>query len=105
MTKKDLLIGGWVGIGQLLVEALQTAQCINNRIFVIKSFKMTNFTNVELYRGQYPDRVVPNSKTFTSTVQRLSESGKFYPRMEDRGRDRSQILEGVEANPGITTLG
>jgi hypothetical protein len=24
-----------------------------------------------LYREQFPDRLVPNSKTFTSTVQRL----------------------------------
>jgi hypothetical protein len=81
MTKKDLLIGGWVGVGQLLVAARQTVQCINTRVFVITSFKMANFTNVELtdmvllydaaddnavqaqilYREQFPQKVVPNS--------------------------------------------
>jgi hypothetical protein len=81
MPKKDLLIGGWVGVGQLLVAARQTVQCINNRVFVITSFKMANFTNVELtdmvllcdaaddnavqaqilYREQFPQKVVPNS--------------------------------------------
>jgi hypothetical protein len=106
MTKKDLLIGGRIDASQLLVAARQTVQCssvvINNRVFVIKSFKMANFTSVELtdircggwqrsagqilYRGQFPG-VVPNLKTFTSTVQRLRETGNFYPRMEDRDRD------------------
>jgi hypothetical protein len=37
MTKKDLLIGGWGGVGQVLVAALQTVQC--SSVFVIKSFK------------------------------------------------------------------
>jgi hypothetical protein len=27
MTEKDLFIGGWVGLGQLLVSARQTVQC------------------------------------------------------------------------------
>jgi hypothetical protein len=54
MTKKDLLIGGWVGVSQLqsVISCSSTngemQQCINNRVFVIKSFKMLNFTNVEL---------------------------------------------------------
>jgi hypothetical protein len=64
-----------------------------------------------LYREQFPDRVVPNSKTFTSPVQRLRDTGKFHPRTQDRGRDRSQrvldvepqILEAVEANSGKST--
>jgi hypothetical protein len=51
----------------------------------------------------YPDRVVPNSKTFTSTVQGLRDTGKFRPRTEDRGRDHSQILEAVEENRGTST--
>jgi hypothetical protein len=64
-----------------------------------------------LYREQFPDRVVPNSKTFTSPVQRLRDTGKFHTRTQDRGRDRSQrvqdvepqILEAVEANSGTST--
>jgi hypothetical protein len=50
MTKKDLLIGGWVGVSQLLVAARQTLHCtsINNGVFVIKKVKVPNFTNVEL---------------------------------------------------------
>jgi hypothetical protein len=48
MTKKDLFIGSWVDVGQLLVAARQTVQCINNRVFVIKLFKVPIFTNVEL---------------------------------------------------------
>jgi hypothetical protein len=43
-----------------------------------------------LYREQFLYRVVPNSKTFTFTVQRLKDTGKFHPRTEDRGTDRSQ---------------
>ncbi|KAJ3630583.1 hypothetical protein MTP99_011775 [Tenebrio molitor] len=46
-----------------------------------------------LFREQFPDRVVLNSKTFTSTVQRLKDTGKFHPRTEDRGRDRSQYAK------------
>jgi hypothetical protein len=39
MTEKDLLIRDWVGAGQLLVAAQQTVQqCINNHVFVVKSF-------------------------------------------------------------------
>jgi hypothetical protein len=42
-----------------------------------------------LYREQFPDRVVPNSKTFTFTVQRLRDTRKFHPRSENRRRDPS----------------
>jgi hypothetical protein len=124
--KKGSPYGGWVGIGQLLIAARQTVyQCINNSVSVIKLFKMPDFTSVELtdmvlaygavqakilYREQFPDRVIPNSKTFTSTVQRLRETGKFHSR-RDRGRNRPQrvlddepqILEVVEANSEIST--
>jgi hypothetical protein len=34
MTKKDLFIGGWVGLGQLLVAARQTMQCCSVLIIV-----------------------------------------------------------------------
>jgi hypothetical protein len=91
---------------------------------------MPDFTNVELtdmvlaygaagghavqaqilYREQFPGRVVSNSKTFTFSVQRLRETGKFHSR-RDRGRNRPQrvlddepqILEVVEANSEIST--
>jgi hypothetical protein len=33
MTKKDLVIGGWVGLGQLLVAARQTVQ--RNNVLII----------------------------------------------------------------------
>jgi hypothetical protein len=60
MTKKDLLIEGWIGVSQLLVAARQTVQYssvhINTRVFIIKSFKMPNFTNVELING-YGSRI------------------------------------------------
>jgi hypothetical protein len=49
-----------------------------------------------LYQEQFPDRVVPNSKTFTFTVQRLTDTGKFHPRTEDRGRDRSHRVLDLE---------
>jgi hypothetical protein len=56
---------------------------------------------------QFPHRVVPNSKTFTSTVQWLRDTGKFHPRTEDRSQRvldvEPQILETVEANPGRST--
>jgi hypothetical protein len=38
MTKKDLLMGGWVGLGQF--SALQTVQCINNNRINIKFYKV-----------------------------------------------------------------
>jgi hypothetical protein len=53
MTKKDLFIGGWVGIGQLLVAARQTMHCssvFDNLVFVLvptffryNSVSMSNF--------------------------------------------------------------
>jgi hypothetical protein len=56
---------------------------------------------------QFPHRVVPNSKTFTSTVQWLRDTGKFHPRTEDRSQRvldvEPQSLETVEANPGRST--
>jgi hypothetical protein len=50
MTKKNLLIRGWVGVSRFSCSSTNGAvqQCINNRLFVTKSFKMPNFTNVEL---------------------------------------------------------
>jgi dihydroorotase-like cyclic amidohydrolase len=81
----------------------------DNRVFVIKSFKMGNFTNVELTDMvlayvRRRRRVATRSKRkyysgksfqtgFTSTVQRLKDTGKFHPRTEDRGRDRSQYAK------------
>jgi hypothetical protein len=52
MTKKDLLIGGWVGVGQV-VAALQTVQC--SSVFVIKSFKcqILQFTEMVLKHKCY----------------------------------------------------
>jgi hypothetical protein len=43
----------------------------------------------------YRDRVVPNSKTFTSTVavQRLRDTREFHPRTENRGKDCSQRVD------------
>jgi hypothetical protein len=56
-----------------------------------------------LFPEEFPNRLVPNSKTFTSTVQRLWDTGKFHPRTEDRGRGRSQIFEAVEKKPETST--
>jgi hypothetical protein len=78
---------------------------------------MPNFTNVELtdmvvaYGAEggnantVPGTVSRQSCTyiFTSTVQGLRHTGKLHPRTEDRSRDRSQILEAVEANRRTTT--
>jgi hypothetical protein len=44
MTKKDLLIGGWVGLGQF--SALQTVHCIND-----------NRINIKFYKVEYGARV------------------------------------------------
>jgi hypothetical protein len=98
MTKKDdLLIGGWVGVDQLLVAALQTVQRSNILTIVylllirlkcefykrgINEYCAACGNAVQeqiLYREQFPERVVPNSKTFTSTVQRLRcHMGAFF---------------------------
>jgi hypothetical protein len=60
MTKKDLFIGGWVGIGQLLVAARQTMHCssvFNNPVFVLvptffryNSVSMSNFLTHNRFR-------------------------------------------------------
>jgi ABC-type phosphate/phosphonate transport system permease subunit len=63
MTKKDLFIGGWVGIGQLLVAARQTVQCSSVLIIV---YLLLN-TNVEL-TNTYGSRVRCGSNT-TNTEQ------------------------------------
>jgi hypothetical protein len=76
VTKKNLLIVGWVGVGQLLVAARQTVQCSRALIIVYLLLNRLrcgaaggNVIQAQiLYREQFPDRVVPNSKTFTSTV-------------------------------------
>ncbi|KAJ8943798.1 hypothetical protein NQ318_012443 [Aromia moschata] len=92
---------------------------------------MPNFTNQELtdivlcygasgnnalqaqrrYQQMFPNRQVPDVRTFVSTVQRLRDYGSFAPGVHDRGRTRSrrvmdaeeQILEAVEDDPSLST--
>ncbi|KAJ3661726.1 hypothetical protein Zmor_006113 [Zophobas morio] len=63
-----------------------------------------------LYQEAFPERRLPNHKTFANVVQRLRENGKFQPRFSDRGRERTErtldaeeeILNVVENDPGIS---
>ncbi|KAJ8962876.1 hypothetical protein NQ318_001284 [Aromia moschata] len=93
---------------------------------------MPNFTNQELtdivlcygafgnnalqaqrrYQQMFPNRQVPDVRTFVSTVQRLRDYGSFAPRVHDRGRRtrsrrvmdaEEQILEAVEDDPSLST--
>jgi hypothetical protein len=60
MTEKDLLIRDWVGAGQLLVAAQQTVQqCINNNVFVVKSFSFVVTTYV-LWRPKISSVIFPS---------------------------------------------
>ncbi|EEZ97620.1 hypothetical protein TcasGA2_TC012954 [Tribolium castaneum] len=65
-----------------------------------------------LYAQRYPNRTLPNSHTFQSTVQHLREHSSFKPQTQDRSRARPQqianveddILDAVAARPGTRIL-
>lgn len=65
----------------------------------------------ELYRERFPNRRIPDSRTFSNTVQHLRDHGSFKLQTQDRGRARTgrilnvepQILDAVEAEPSIST--
>jgi hypothetical protein len=85
----DLFIVGWVGLGQLIVAARQTVQCTSILVFVIKSFKMPNFTNVDLTDTVLAyglvRRVATWSKRNNCTGQRLRETGSWQRVVEPKG--------------------
>ncbi|KAJ3654315.1 hypothetical protein Zmor_013510 [Zophobas morio] len=81
------------------------------------NFSNSEMTDMVLMYGQalgnslaFPERRLPNHKTFANVVQRLRENGKFQPRFSDRGRERTErtldaeeeILNVVENDPGIS---
>lgn len=63
-----------------------------------------------LYAAKYPHRRRPSVKMFSTLFQRLSDTGSFAPRTQDRGRPRTtrtpdleqRVLEHVEENPGTS---
>lgn len=63
-----------------------------------------------LYRERFPNRRIPDCRTFISTVQHLRDHGKFESVNADRGRTRTQrtlaaeeeILEAVENRPQLS---
>jgi hypothetical protein len=65
----------------------------------------------QLYRGRFPNRRIQVARTFANTVQHLREHGFFKQQAHDRGRTRTrrvlliepQILDAVEAEPGVST--
>lgn len=67
--------------------------------------------SVRVYNERFPNRRVPNHKTFGNIERRLRETGKFAPSTADRGRARTirtprieeEILEIVEENPEISS--
>jgi hypothetical protein len=64
-----------------------------------------------LYHQQFPDRQLPNSKTFSSVHNRLRETGKFQVCMADTGRGKTvrtvdfeeDVLQRFEDNPSTST--
>lgn len=64
-----------------------------------------------LYAEHFPNRRVPNEKTFERLHVRLRETGSFKPTVRDRGRPRTtrtldleeRVLDRVEENPGDST--
>lgn len=64
-----------------------------------------------LYEERFPGRRIPDARTFTRTVQRLRESGSLKMNTRDIGSTESDrrldaeddVLERVEANPGVST--
>lgn len=48
------------------------------------------------YALKYPNRRIPNEKTFLHTVQRLRDFGCFKPHTQDNGRDQTLRVRNVE---------
>lgn len=67
--------------------------------------------SVRVYGERFPNRRVPNHKTFANIERRLRETGSFRPATANRGRARSirtphveeEILERIEENPGVSS--
>ncbi|KAJ4437872.1 hypothetical protein ANN_13811 [Periplaneta americana] len=50
-----------------------------------------------LYRTKFPNRHVPNPRSFTAVAQRVRDTGSVVPRLENRGPQRSnEVLEAEE---------
>lgn len=66
---------------------------------------------VRLYENLYPNRQVPNKKTFQEMDRRLRETGKFKPKKIDSGRDRTvrtdqlvnRVPEKFDVNPRVSS--
>lgn len=64
-----------------------------------------------MYQERYPNRRLPNRRTFVNVDQRLRETGSLQSRMYDTGRNRSvrtpqfeeEVLERFEDNPSTST--
>lgn len=66
---------------------------------------------VRRYRERFPERRLPNRRTFTAVQQRLRETGSVLPRPREVGRERQvnvlnaeiEILDAADADPGVST--
>lgn len=66
---------------------------------------------VRVYSERFPNRRIPNRKTFTTVERRLRETGRFRPVTADYGRNRTvrvpdveeEILERVTEDPSTST--
>lgn len=64
-----------------------------------------------IYSNKFPNRRLPNRKTFFRTVQRLRESGSFKGQYQNGGRNRhvrtanveEEVLTVAEQNPRISS--
>ena len=83
---------------------------------VCRELKMADFSNAEmtdmvlmygqalgnllgaqrLYHETFPERRLPNHKTFAAVKQRLRENGKFQLCCNDRGRERTERVLDTE---------
>lgn len=67
--------------------------------------------SVREYSQRYPNRRLPNHKTFAEIKGRLREIGQFTPQKADNGRERTtrtpdfeeQVLDMVTVDPALST--
>lgn len=64
-----------------------------------------------LYRDKFPNRRVPNPRSFVAVAQRVRDTGSVVPQIQNRGPQRSNevleaedaILQIVDVNPSVST--
>lgn len=88
-----------------------TAEDYTNMLFILTSCQGNAAGAVREYRRRYPNRRVPNLRTFLGVERRLRETGQVLITTPRLGRPRNirtpqveeAVLEAVEEDPEIST--